>query len=465
MTIAPLEPADALDDAALAVAAAAGNQRAFSTIYDRYADRLYDFCVGMLRDGDAAADCVQDVFVTAATKLVQLQDPNRLRAWLYAIARHEALARIRDRRREMPIEELPETASSEPDLATVAARNELAALIAEACGGLSDRDRTVYELAYRHGLDGPELADALGVSHTNANTLVGRLRDGIERSLGALLVCRRIKANPAACPELSVVLGDWDGTFTVLMRKRTARHIDGCVACDAERRRMVNPVALLGGAPVFLPAPGWLRDVTLADATLVRPDSRSSDNESWWPPRAVDDREAASASSLSAAQARHLRTALIAALAVLGIAGMAQLLIDDRMKPAGTRVPPTSTSSTPAATFGIAGITASASTVTSGPPPDTTPATTEPELSVIPESSVPTLTTSPSRASTTRTTPTRSFAPSRNSSTASRTTAPEDEDEPTTRTSTRPPTSTSSSSSSSPPSTPTTTTTTSDPIE
>jgi RNA polymerase sigma factor (sigma-70 family) len=102
MTIASLEPAEALDDAALAVAAAGGNPLAFSTIYDRYADRLYDFCVGMLCDGDAAADCVQDVFVTAATKLVQLQHPNRLRAWLYAIARHEALARIRDRRRERP---------------------------------------------------------------------------------------------------------------------------------------------------------------------------------------------------------------------------------------------------------------------------------------------------------------------------------------------------------------------------
>jgi DNA-directed RNA polymerase specialized sigma24 family protein len=92
MTIAPPEPSDALDDAELALAAAGGNQLAFSAIYDRYADRLYDFCVGMLRDGGAAADCVQDVFVTAATKLVQLQDPNRLRAWLYAIARHEALA-------------------------------------------------------------------------------------------------------------------------------------------------------------------------------------------------------------------------------------------------------------------------------------------------------------------------------------------------------------------------------------
>jgi hypothetical protein len=48
MTIAPPEPSDALDDAELALAAAGGNQLAFSTIYDRYADRLYDFCVGML---------------------------------------------------------------------------------------------------------------------------------------------------------------------------------------------------------------------------------------------------------------------------------------------------------------------------------------------------------------------------------------------------------------------------------
>src|SRR5882757_4515484 len=76
MTIAPFAPADALDDADLAVAAAGGNQLAFSAIYDRYAD--------LLCDCDAAADCVQDVFVTAATKLVQLLDPNRLRAWLYA---------------------------------------------------------------------------------------------------------------------------------------------------------------------------------------------------------------------------------------------------------------------------------------------------------------------------------------------------------------------------------------------
>jgi DNA-directed RNA polymerase specialized sigma24 family protein len=56
-------------DADLARAAAAGDRAAFAGIYDRYADRLHDFCVGMLRDRDGAADCVQDTFCIAATRL------------------------------------------------------------------------------------------------------------------------------------------------------------------------------------------------------------------------------------------------------------------------------------------------------------------------------------------------------------------------------------------------------------
>ena len=66
-------------------------------------------------------------------------------------------------------------------------------LIAQVAGGLSDRDRAVLELTYRHGLDGPELAEALGVSAAGARTMTHRLRETIERSLGALLVARRAR--------------------------------------------------------------------------------------------------------------------------------------------------------------------------------------------------------------------------------------------------------------------------------
>jgi len=256
-------------DADLVRAAAAGDRQAFAVMYDRYANRLHDFCAGMLSDRDAAADCVQDAFVTAAKCLGDLREPEKLRAWLYGIARHQAMRRIRNRRREQLSDELPEVVSGDPGPETMAGRSELANLIAEAAGGLSDRDRSVLELAYRHGLDGPELAEALGVSQTNANTMVYRLRETIEKCLGALLVARRARTTPDRCPELAAMLRGWDGQFTILMRKRIARHIESCNSCEQERRRMVSPVALLGAAPVFIPAPSWLRDHTLHEIQLT----------------------------------------------------------------------------------------------------------------------------------------------------------------------------------------------------
>ncbi|CAM5741584.1 sigma-70 family RNA polymerase sigma factor [Mycolicibacterium aubagnense] len=259
---------DIVSDADLVGAALSGDRAAFAGIYDRYADRLHDYCVGMVRDRDAAADCVQDVFCTAATALNKLREPDKLRPWLYAIARNEALRRIRQRRREEPSEDLPEEASGDAGPDTLAARNELAKLVAEAAGGLSDRDRSVLELGYRHGLEGPELAEALGVSTASANKIMQRLRDTMERSLGALLVARRGQAGNE-CPELGAVLAGWDGTFTILMRKRIARHIEGCAVCEQDRRRLVNPVALLGGTPLFIPAPTWLRDRTLGHIQLT----------------------------------------------------------------------------------------------------------------------------------------------------------------------------------------------------
>jgi RNA polymerase sigma factor (sigma-70 family) len=270
---------DIVSDAELACAAAAGDRAALGEIYDRYADRLHDFCIGMVRDREAAADCVQEVFCTAAVQLTKLRDPDKLRPWLYAIARNEALRHIRRRRREDVSDELPEAPSSEAGPDTLAARNELAGLIAEAAGGLSDRDRSVLELSYRHGLDGPELAEALGVSSSNATKLVSRLRDTIERSLGALLVARGAQRNPGGCAELTEILTNWDGHFSVLMRKRIARHTDSCSRCDHNRRELVNPKALLGVVPVLIAAPWWLRGQTMTKVQLTSFDTPiSTDN-------------------------------------------------------------------------------------------------------------------------------------------------------------------------------------------
>ena len=310
-------------DGELATAAAAGDRAAFAGIYDRYADRLHDFCVGMLRNTDNAADCVQDAFCIAATRLGQLKDPERLRPWLYSVARNEALRCIREGSRERAYDEVPDVVSAEPGPDILAARTELADLVAEAAGGLSDRDRTVLELAYRHGMDGPELAEALDVSHASAKKMMQRLRETIEKSLGALLVSRRAVENPNNCPGLDEILAGWDGDFTVLMRKRIARHIESCPICDEDRRRLVSPAALLGAAPAFIPAPDWLRARTLERVQLP-----SSPSATGGPPDGQDgtaapqsDDQAGSHGDRSPRRGRRvvIGAAVLAALIAAGV--------------------------------------------------------------------------------------------------------------------------------------------------
>jgi RNA polymerase sigma factor (sigma-70 family) len=194
---------DARNDAELVRAATAGDRGAFAAIYDRYADRLHDFCWSVLRDRDEAADATQDTFLVAAERLGQLRDPERLRPWLYAVARSRALRRARARTRLAPEEDmtdLPDTASG-PEQA--AQRADLRDLVWNAAAGLSERDRALLDLHLRHGLEGADLGQAIGVEPAHAYVLLNRLRDQVERSLGALLVARLGRVD---CPELATIL-------------------------------------------------------------------------------------------------------------------------------------------------------------------------------------------------------------------------------------------------------------------
>jgi RNA polymerase sigma factor (sigma-70 family) len=256
---------DARDDSELVRAATAGDRGALAAIYDRYADRLHDFCWSVLRDRDEAADATQDTFLVAAERLGQLRDPERLRPWLYAVARSQALRRVRARSRLAPEEDmtdLPDPAAG-PDQA--AQRSDLRQLVWNAAAGLSERDRALLDLHLRHGLEGADLGQAVGVEPAHAYVLLTRLRDQVERSLGALLVARLGRDD---CPDLSRVLADWDGRFSPLIRKRVARHVDTCEVCTAARRKLASPLALLASVPP-MPAPADLRGRVLERVQLT----------------------------------------------------------------------------------------------------------------------------------------------------------------------------------------------------
>lgn len=256
-----------MDDATLVQQAVDGDRQAFAAIYDRYAPRIYDFLRSLLRDPDEAADALQDTFLVAGARLHQLRDPERLRPWLYAIARHRGLRSIERRARHRPLDDVEVTAT-DADPADLAADadtgGDLAALVSAAADGLGPRDRVILDLHMRQGLDGQDLGDAIGVSASHAYVLVSRLKDQVERSLGALLVARTGREE---CPELAEVLDGWDGRLTPVWRKRVARHADGCEVCSDRRRRLFSPAGLLGAVPAFA-LPAGVRDRVLGDLDL-----------------------------------------------------------------------------------------------------------------------------------------------------------------------------------------------------
>ena len=251
MTPSPPDVAGATD-AELVSRVAAGDQDALAAIFDRYAGHLLAFCRSIVRNQADADDCLQDVFVVAATRLDRLRQPDRLRSWLFAVARHTCLARIQRDGRVLPTDDVADDPGPDADPAARGALTaDLAAMVDDAMGGLGPRDRLVLDLADRQGLSTDEVAGALGMAAPSAHKVLVRARATARRSLGVALVAR---SGQGDCPELAALLGDWDGSLTPLLRKRVSRHIEHCVVCSSEEQRLAAPGALLGaGAVVAVP--------------------------------------------------------------------------------------------------------------------------------------------------------------------------------------------------------------------
>ena len=282
-------------DAQLVSAYLDGDRTALASIYDKYAAGLYDTAAAMLSDRHDAADMVQDVFCIAAERLNQLRDPDRLKPWLYAVLRNEVYRRTKKRKRATPTDFQAETtpdvvAAFDPNADGAAASyDELAELVRSAAAGLDERDRLVLELSVRQGLTGADLADALGVTPEQSYTLVHRMRDRIEKSLGAFTVA---KMGSKECSELATIISGWNGEFSILIRKRVARHIDECSICERTRSKYA-PLALFGAAPVFL-LPLGLREKVLTATQSIPTPSKSADTH-------------ASKSSRGSQRSRHIK--------------------------------------------------------------------------------------------------------------------------------------------------------------
>jgi RNA polymerase sigma factor (sigma-70 family) len=144
----------------------------FEALYRSSRDDVYAYVATLLRD--AAAEDVTALAFERAYRRRRSFDRARgdERAWLFGIARNAALDELRRRKRSAALTAEPaDDAPAPEDAADTALRR---AALRTALAGLAPRERELIALKFHAGLDNAELATVLGVSVSNAGTMLHR---------------------------------------------------------------------------------------------------------------------------------------------------------------------------------------------------------------------------------------------------------------------------------------------------
>ena len=74
-----------------------GNSMAFCYIVEKYQQPVYNLCYRMLNNAADAEDAAQEVFIRAYSKLDSYDDASKFSTWLFSIASHYCIDRLRKR--------------------------------------------------------------------------------------------------------------------------------------------------------------------------------------------------------------------------------------------------------------------------------------------------------------------------------------------------------------------------------
>lgn len=174
-----------LSDEEVVARVLAGDTSLFEILMRRYNQRLFRVARGILADDAEAEDVMQEAYLRAFRELAGFRGEALFSTWLTRIACHEALARMRKRRRLVPIAggEPPEPPAETHGPDREVENRELKDVLRQAVEALPDPLRTVFCLREVEGLSTEETADALGLTVENVRVRLHRAKMGLRQTL------------------------------------------------------------------------------------------------------------------------------------------------------------------------------------------------------------------------------------------------------------------------------------------
>ncbi|GGL49926.1 hypothetical protein [Planomonospora parontospora] len=215
---------------------------------DRYGAALLDYTSLWLNDADRATETVRTTLTLAHHNAHRLTAPGHLRAWLYALARHQA-AHPDDGHAFStgPLPAVPGHVTPPPAEPATEPSITGARLAYDALSALDRRDRELLELHLRHRLEAGELAALFGQDPAAITTTLTTAADLVEAWASAI---RQAGRQHPTCPGAAALARDWITAPSRGTRTKIRSHVGRCPTCAKAANLTVDATALLQHLPI-----------------------------------------------------------------------------------------------------------------------------------------------------------------------------------------------------------------------
>ena len=169
-------------DAALVLAAKAGDASAFGELYERYRDPIYRFCLARTGTAHDAEDLASDVFVKALQSIDRYQDRGLpFVAFLYRIARNAAIDRSRTLKQPFSFDGLLVEPASKQNVEAEASLAVEKTILLAALARMKPEHRDVITMRFIEGYAALEVAQFLGKTEGAIRTLQHRALERLRK--------------------------------------------------------------------------------------------------------------------------------------------------------------------------------------------------------------------------------------------------------------------------------------------
>ena len=150
------------------------NSDAFDQLMKTQLQKMYRIAISMLQNEEDAADAIQETVLRCWQKIGQLKNDEYFQTWLIRILINQCKDILRDRKKLVFIEEIPEIAHED-----IYFSNEWKEVLRR----LNEKNRIVMELYYVDGFSTKEIAEMLHISDMSVRSRMTRGRKQLEQIL------------------------------------------------------------------------------------------------------------------------------------------------------------------------------------------------------------------------------------------------------------------------------------------